>query len=94
MTNEELLDELKALAVELSIPLRFETGNFEGGLCIVNNTRVLILNKKSPIQKKISTLAAALTENGLDSVYVKPAVREAIEDEMAKVRAELSGKPK
>ena len=88
MTNEELLEELKALANQLSLPLRFEAGDFEGGLCVVNDTRTLIVNKKATIQKKISTIAAALDECGLDAIFVKPAVREAIDDEIAKLRVE------
>src|SRR5690349_3402526 len=88
MTNEELIEELKALASQLTIPVRFETGDFEGGLCLINDSRVLIVNRKATVPKKISTIAAALAECGLDSVYVKPAVREAIEDELAKLRAE------
>ncbi len=90
MTNEEMLVELKTLAEQIAIPVRFETGNFDGGLCVVNNERILIVNKKASVPKKISTLAVGLHQCGLDSVYVKPAVREVIEDELAKLRVEQS----
>ena len=86
MTNEEMLDELKALAAQMAIPVRFETGNFEGGLCIVNNERVPIVNRKAAVPKKIATIAVGLHQSGLENVYIKPAVRDAIEDEMARLR--------
>jgi hypothetical protein len=86
MTYEELFEELKIIALQLSIPVRFETGDFEGGVCVVNDERVIIMNKKATLPKKISTMSAALEQCGLDGIFIKPAVREAIEDEMAKLR--------
>lgn len=88
MSSEELFTELKSLAAELSLPVRFEQGDFEGGICVVNDARVLIVNKRATMQKKIATLAASLAQCDLDSIFVKPAVREAIDDELAKLRAE------
>ena len=90
MTQDELFDELKSLATQIDIPLRFEAGDFEGGLCVVNDERVLIVNKKASLPKKIATLALSLADCNLDAVFVKPIVREAIEDEIAKRRAEVA----
>ena|SRR5581483_9348751 len=88
MTQDELFDELKSLCSQINLPLRFESGDFEGGLCVVNDERVLIVNKKAQLPKKIATLALSLADCDLDAVFVKPAVREAIEDELAKRRVE------
>ena len=88
MTHDELFEELKSLASQLGLPIRFEQGDFEGGLCLVNDARVIIVNKRAAVPKRVATLAAALAQCDLDSVFVKPAVREAIEDELAKIRAE------
>jgi hypothetical protein len=90
MTYDELFDELKQLALQLALPLRFEIGDFDGGLCVVHEERVCILNKRHPVQRKISALALALAQCGLDGLFVKPAVREAIDDEIAKARALLA----
>ncbi len=87
MTTDELFDELKQLAQQLALPLRFEIGDFDGGLCIVNDERVCILNKRHPVQRKVTALALALAQCGLDGIFVKPAVRDAIDDEIAKFRA-------
>ena len=88
MTQEELFEELKALAQQLSIRVRFENGNFEGGYCLLREERTLVLNRKVTVPKKIRTLSLGLMEYGIESVFVPPALREAIEDEVAKAKQE------
>ena len=90
MTNEELFEELKAVANELGIRVRFETGDFDGGYCLLREKKMLVLNRRFPVPKKIKTLALGLTEYGLDGLYIKPTVREAIEDEIAKAMREAA----
>lgn len=88
MTNEELFEELKSVANELGIRVRFEQGDFEGGYCLLREERLLVLNRRANVTKKIRTLALGLTEYGLGEVFIRPAVREAIEDEVAKALRE------
>jgi hypothetical protein len=84
MTHEELFEELKSLASELGIKVRFENGNFDGGYCLLREERLLVLNRRFTVPKKIRTLALGLNEYGLGDIFILPAVREAIEDELAK----------
>ncbi len=84
MTHEELFEELKGLASELGIKLRFENGNFDGGFCLLREERLLVINRRFTVPKKIRTLALGLNEYGLGEVFIRPALREAIEDEIAK----------
>jgi hypothetical protein len=84
MTHEELFEELKGLAGELGIKVRFENGNFDGGYCLLREERLLVLNRRFTVPKKIRTLALGLNEYGLGDIFIRPAVREAIEDELAK----------
>ena len=84
MTPEETLTELETLAKQLEISLRYEKGDFSGGYCVVKQQRTIIANKKLSPQKKLSILALGLSEIGLDGVFLKPALREFIEDELAK----------
>jgi len=88
MTNEELFEELKSVASELGIRVRFETGDFDGGYCLLREEKMLVLNRRSTVPKKIRTLSLGLSEYGLEGIFVKPNVREAIEDELAKVLRE------
>jgi len=84
MTQEELFKELEELAAQCSISIRYEKGDFEGGFCVLKAERLIVVNKKLAPAKKASILAQGLAEIGMDEVYLKPIVREFIEDELAK----------
>ena len=85
MTQDQLLKELEELAQKCRIALRFEKGDFDGGFCVLKAERIIVINKRLALQKRTSVLAQALSEVGIEEVYLKPAVREFIEDELAKV---------
>ena len=84
MTHEELFEELKGLANELGIKLRFENGNFGGGYCLLREEKLLVINRRFTVPKKIRTLALGLNEYGLGNNFIRPALREAIDEEVAK----------
>ena len=84
MTSEELFEALKSLAGEMGLKIRFETGNFEGGYCLLREEKMLVINRRVTIPRKNRTLALGLHEYGLDNTYISPALREAIDDEVAK----------
>ncbi len=84
MKNEEILAELHELAKQIGVTIRYEKGDFEGGYCILKDQGVLLVNKRLFPQRKSAILAIAINEIGLDNVYVKPALREYIEDEIAR----------
>lgn len=75
--NEELLD----LCKRLEIKVRKETGSFKSGYCIVNDKKMIILNKTTPPETTNILLAQAITFYGADDVFIKPALREYIENE-------------
>jgi hypothetical protein len=85
MTQDQLLKELEELADKSSISLRYEKGDFDGGFRVLKAERIIVINKRLALQKRTSILAQALAEVGIEEVYLKPAVREFIEDELAKV---------
>ena len=84
MTDEQLIQELEELAEKCRIVLRYEKGDFDGGYCVLKAERLIVLNKKLSALRKASVLAQALAEVGIEELYLKPAVREFIEDELAK----------
>jgi hypothetical protein len=84
MTQEEIVKELEHLAVQCGIELRYEKGDFEGGYCILKAESIIVINKRLAPPRRASVLAQALAEVGIDEVYLKPAVREFIEDELVR----------
>jgi len=85
MKLEILIQELQNVATQLGVTIRFERGDFEGGYCILRDQKILLVNRRLFPARKASVLAIAMHEIGLEDMYLKPAVREYIEDEIAKV---------
>lgn len=84
MKHEEIVAELEAAAQQLGVTIRYEKGDFEGGFCILKAQHILLINKKLLPNRKAAVLAVAMYELGLENVFVKPALREYIEDEVAR----------
>lgn len=84
MKHEILIQELQDVATQLGVTIRYERGDFEGGYCILREQKILLVNRRLFPAKKASVLAMAMHEIGLEDMYLKPAVREYIEDEIAK----------
>ncbi len=77
---ESILQDLKNLASQMGATVRFERGDFKGGYCILKESKIIVLNKLSNLQRKVITLSAALTELGIDEMYLTPRLREVIEE--------------
>jgi hypothetical protein len=90
MENQELLNELESIASQLGIKLRYEKGDFEGGYCVLKSERIIVVNKKLSPTLRLSVIARGIDEIGLNNVYVKPAVRDFIEDEVSKAARQQS----
>lgn len=88
MKKEILLEELREACEHIGYALRFEKGDFEGGGCILKEQKLIVVNKRFPLDKKLSVIARALGELGVEEMYVKPAVRDFISDEMSKLSLE------
>jgi hypothetical protein len=84
MDKELMLEELRETCEHLGYAIRYEKGDFDGGHCILKEQRLLVINKKFTIERKISSIAGALAELGVDAIFVKPAVRELIDREREK----------
>lgn len=82
---ESIIEELKSVAAQLGAEVRFEKGDFKGGYCILNESKVIVINKMTNLQRKVMILSMALKELGVDTIYVTPKLREII-DEMAEIK--------
>ena len=56
ITNHTL-DKLESLLKALDYRVRYEKGNFKTGACVLENSRVLVVNKFSNLESKIQGLA-------------------------------------
>jgi hypothetical protein len=84
MTQDQILKELEALAANSGIAVRYEKGDFEGGFCVLKTERLIVVNKKLSPTRKSSVLAQGLAGIGIEDRYLKPAIRDYIEEELAR----------
>lgn len=77
---EDIIEELKMLAVQLGATIRFEKGDFKGGYCLLKDSKVIVINKLANTQRKAMILVTALKELGIDQIYITPKVRELIDE--------------
>lgn len=84
MKNTEILAHLEQIVEQLGIDLRYETGDFKGGVCRVGEEKVLIVNKKLLEVQKIALICSELAQMDLSHIFILPAVRELIENQGAK----------
>lgn len=78
--KEQLIKELIALYEQLGFTARIEKGFFKDGFCLLRNQKILLLNKNLEQDKKIKFLIQNLTELPIDNIFIKPGLRELIEN--------------
>jgi len=64
--TQHTLDKLEALIKTLGFKLRYEKGNFKTGSCILENDRIVIVNKFSNLESKINSLADLVQRSETD----------------------------
>jgi len=77
---EHILQDLKSIAAEMGAKVRFERGDFKGGYCLVQESKIIVINKLSSLQKKVAILSSALTQLGAENIYIPPKIREVIDE--------------
>lgn len=86
MNYSQIIEELEQIARQLNLQIRYEKGDFDGGYCVLKEKKILVVNKKITEPRKAVAMALALSEYGVDTIYLKPNIRTFIEDEAAKVK--------
>ena len=80
MKKEELYSEFEGLSQRLGVKIIKGKGDFSGGVCIVKDETVIVVNKMKPIEHRLKILAASFLEYNLDDIYMIPALRAFIEE--------------
>ncbi len=80
MNTTTVIEELEQAARQLGFAVRKEKGNFRGGVCTVDGDAIIMLNKRQIPDVQLVVLADSLREAPIETVYLKPAVRDALED--------------
>ncbi len=87
MDTAAIIEELEGVARRLGVEVRSEPGNFRGGRCVVDGDEMIMLNDNDLPETQLMVLAEALREAPLDTIYLKPAVRRALEEAWAQAES-------
>ena len=80
MNKNKLDNEFEDLAIKLGFRISKGKGDFKGGSCIIKDEKVIVVNKRKPIEQKLKILASCFNEIDLDGIYIVPALRAFIEE--------------
>jgi len=89
MDQETILAELENLISQIGLEIRYEKGDFKGGDCILYDQNLVVMNKKNTTPQKISLLSRVVGLYGGNDMYMKPLIRQVVDDEMARYREQL-----
>ncbi len=80
--TQHTLDKLEAIPEQCGYILRYERGNFQSGYCILDNKKVVVLNKFLQTEGRINALIEIIPKLNIDT--------ELLDDNAKKLFAEVS----
>ena len=93
MKTPQIVDALAQAARQLGLEVRAEKGNFQGGRCTVGDERFVVLNKRHAPERHLFVLAEALRDLPVDTIFLRPAVRDALEGAWAELGPRATSTP-
>ena len=73
--TQSTLDKIEAILDEAEYVLRYERGNFQSGYCILEQKKVVVLNKFLQLEGRISTLIDLIPQLNVNADLFSPEVR-------------------
>jgi hypothetical protein len=81
--TQSTLDKIEGILDEAEYVLRYERGNFQSGYCILEQRKVVVLNKFLQLEGRISTLIDLIPQLKVDPDSFSPEVRKTYADVLA-----------
>ena len=80
MKKDKLFEEFESLGERLGVKIVKGKGNFICGTCLINEEKVIVVNKAKPIEQRLRVLALSFLEWDLEGIFVVPALRAYIDN--------------
>jgi hypothetical protein len=78
--TQATLDKIESILDEAEYVLRYERGNFQSGYCILEQKKVVVLNKFLQLEGRISTLIDLVPQLKVNPDEFSPEVRRIYND--------------
>lgn len=86
--NQATLDKIEKLLDEGNYVMRYERGSFQSGYCILEEKKVVVLNKFLQMEGRINTLVELVPQLSIDPDTLTPESRKLYLELLAKFEAE------
>ena len=73
--TQTTLDKIEKILDEAEYIVRYERGNFQSGYCILEQRKVVVLNKFRPLEGRISTLIDIIPQLRITPGALSPETR-------------------
>lgn len=74
------LQKIEKILEEAEYVIRYERGNFQSGYCILEEKKVVVLNKFLQLEGKINTLIDLIPQLIIDAALLTPETRKTYEE--------------
>ena len=85
--TQTTLDKIEKILDEAEYIVRYERGTFQSGYCILEEKKVVVLNKFLPVEGRINTLIDIIPQLSLNPDLLTPEARKVYEDVLTKYEA-------
>ena len=74
----QLLEDFLELGEKCNIKIIHDKGDFNGDKCLLFSSNTIVINKHKPLEQRLYVLAKCFSQINLDNVYIKPMLRDLI----------------
>lgn len=89
--TQTTLDKIDKMIEESGYIVRYERGSFQSGFCILEDRKVVVLNKFLPLEGRINTLIDLVPQLKIDPESLAPDSKKWFDDIMGRYHAAQGG---
>lgn len=86
--TQNTLDKIERILDEMEYVVRYERGNFQSGYCILEQRKVVVLNKFLQMEGRINTLMDIIPQLKIEPSHLSPEARKTYDEIIARKEAE------
>ena len=80
--TQKVLEKMEKILDESAYTVRYERGTFQSGYCILEQRKVVVLNRFLQIEGRINTLMDLIPKLSVNAESLTPEIRKAYEEVM------------
>lgn len=86
--TQNTLDKIEKILDEASYIVRYERGNFQSGYCILEERKVIVLNKFLQMEGRINTLLDIIPQLSINPETLTPEAKKMYDEAIVKYKAD------